>query len=506
MLGLQKCQASHWPIVLVLSIAAILFVYRIGAESLWLDELLSVEDVITGRGLPPNNLIRPLYYILLKIWIQVSDSDTWLRGLGVAWGLAAVWFTYRLGRWAAGETVGWVSALLLALSPLFIDRIQEVRMYGLSTFLGVAGTLVLAQALTNPTRSAKLWWTGLRLLALLTTPLNVVLLVPDALLVGLKCRLRWRSLWNFGLYFVLLGFLWLPFCIATAMATDEYAESGHVVDQVSPRLIEIVRVFRLLAVWPYEIKLPGLAGQFYVGTHGLFAALIGLGLISSLALLYKGRSSRLLAIAIWALIPLGLIFLASHVFFSIWRDRYLAFATPYVLILLAASFMQLWHRIRPLAVAVALIYLVAVGGGLTYYYTVQDHLNYRGIIETINANEQPGDTIVWALNHTRSSSPLVHYYHGANPIILRENDAPRPEIVDGVNVTPEILDAWLDQIPPVPDRLWLVTWLQYQNADLFKAVVANRFDLQLHRQFIAYPEQIDLKDRTINVFLVEPRR
>ncbi|PWZ67890.1 glycosyltransferase family 39 protein, partial [Staphylococcus pseudintermedius] len=89
-----------------------------------MDELFSIRD---AKELRLNVNIRPLYYILLRVWMQFGTSDAWLRGLSVLFGLGSVFLTYQLGRRLAGEKTGLLAALLLALSPLFINHAQEVR-------------------------------------------------------------------------------------------------------------------------------------------------------------------------------------------------------------------------------------------------------------------------------------------------------------------------------------------------------------------------------------------
>ncbi|NEO45295.1 MAG: hypothetical protein F6K55_14635, partial [Moorea sp. SIO4A3] len=72
------------PIALILLLAAGLYLYQLGTESLWVDELYSVND---AKRLPGHlGLIRPLYYIILWLWMQFGTSDAWLRGLSVLFG------------------------------------------------------------------------------------------------------------------------------------------------------------------------------------------------------------------------------------------------------------------------------------------------------------------------------------------------------------------------------------------------------------------------------------
>ena len=119
---------TQWvPITLVLALATVLCFYRINGEGLWLDELTSIRD---AQELPmqiANNLVRPLYYILLMFWMKFGSSDAWLRSLSVIFALLAVFLLYRLGRRLFGETEGLIAATLMSLSPLFLNHGQAMN-------------------------------------------------------------------------------------------------------------------------------------------------------------------------------------------------------------------------------------------------------------------------------------------------------------------------------------------------------------------------------------------
>ena len=111
------------PIPLALSAATILFTYRLESEGLWLDELTSIQDASSNpwevyRG----NQLRPLYYLLLIGWRNFGNSDAWLRSLSVIFALISFFLIYRLGQRLAGEAEGLIAALLLTVSPVFINH------------------------------------------------------------------------------------------------------------------------------------------------------------------------------------------------------------------------------------------------------------------------------------------------------------------------------------------------------------------------------------------------
>ena len=63
------------PIGLILLLATGLYLYQLGTESIWIDEFLSIHKNQTGANLPPSNLKRPLYFLLLHVWMQFTFDE-----------------------------------------------------------------------------------------------------------------------------------------------------------------------------------------------------------------------------------------------------------------------------------------------------------------------------------------------------------------------------------------------------------------------------------------------
>ncbi|NEO09175.1 MAG: hypothetical protein F6K49_11530 [Moorea sp. SIO3I6] len=380
------------PIGLILLVATGLYLYQLGTESLWYDELFSINKTQSGISLPPKNLTRPFYFMILYIWMQFSTSTVWLRGLSVIFGLGSVFLIYLLGRRLAGKPVGLIAALLLTLSPLFINHAQEVRMYTLIPFLSLGGTLALAHALENPRFAAINWWAVGRFLALVTTPVSVTLFLPDLVLIGWQFRNQKRRLFAFGIRLLLIGSCWLPLVSAVNDSSTKFLK-GWVTQYPKPNMILIVsEVTHLTVFWPLRhllgsgISANDLMKQLnqqsimdWLVEHVLTSNIVPLlyymaytamaiGLLA-IALLSRHPSTKLWWIKVWALLPAGSILLISYVSSSIWKARYLLIVSPYFLILLAAGLMQVWRWQRRVAVLVTLLYAIAVGSGLVHYYT-----------------------------------------------------------------------------------------------------------------------------------------
>jgi 4-amino-4-deoxy-L-arabinose transferase-like glycosyltransferase len=407
---------------------------------LWIDEFISLID---AHKLPLNKG-RFLYYPLLRAWIWLGgDGDAWLRGLSVLFALGSVFLLYQLGRFLLSKSIGLLAALMLSVSPLFVNHAQEVRYYTISTFLGIAGTLALAHALENPTPlAARLGWAVLRFLAILTTPLNGILLAPDCLLVALKFRQQRRLLFAFGKMVLLL----LVFCLPVALSTIGSVTSGeHQLVGPIPGLRHLLRELRILTAFSYPPPSPYLPRLLQVYSLLLVGVL-------AIALFQKPRSEKILWVAAWGFLPLAMIFAYSHLWESVWITRYLMFAYPYLFILLAAGILKIWQRWRAVAVGVSAAYVLTVVSGLVYYYTVPGRYMgasgeiYRSITQTINTNQKPGDSIVWSIIHN-TAMPLEHYYRGSAPIYVKEPI----QKFDRSNI-----ESWLRSLPAIESRLWLV--------------------------------------------------
>ncbi|MBE9169016.1 glycosyltransferase family 39 protein [Pleurocapsales cyanobacterium LEGE 06147] len=479
------------PISFILLVAFVLYFYQLGTESLWNEELYSVHDAKDFSF--TKAYIRPLYYIVLKIWMQFGTSEAWMRGLSVFFGLITIFLTYKLGCRVAGETIGLIAALLLTLSPLFINFAQMVRMYSLGTCLGVGGTLALVHALENPTASSMGWWASTRILMFLTTPLNMTLLLPDVLLFCLRFRTQRSVLLAFGKWLLLVIILCMPSLFTLISGTLPFLRGALDLSQKVAQseghsfssFIEILRKLKNFTAFPFP-STSKVMSLFYQGYTLMLACLL------SLALVKKHRSAKLLWIAAWTFLPSAMIFFVSQ---RLGIDRYLLFISPYILILLAAGFMRVWHLQKILAIIVAIVYLLAVSGGLVRYYTVQDRQDWRGLAQTIAINEKSGDSIILSVDASKMTKALAYYYPGSAPIVLNSKLCPSSEVKQPV------VEEALDDLLPIQSRLWLVCGEGFDEKK-FRTVFGKYFQLEKHAQFINY--NFYRQNDFMHLFLVTP--
>ena len=470
------------PIILILLISLSLYLCQLGNESLWIDEVLSIARAEKSPFGNNFNLNRPLYFILLHYWMQFGSSEAWLRGLSVLFALGSIFLTYLLGCRLYSKTTGLIAALLLTLSPLAINHSQEVRMYMMSTCICLAGSLVLTYVFETPNLFNVSSWLSLRFLAVLTTPINILMLAPDLLLLGYQLRHQFRRLKVLQNWFWLLGILLIPTVLILVDVIPPMINflKGKTGTIPPPGIIAFVGGLTKFTVWPLTSPWEGLA-WFYDHFLNFYAAILICLLI--IALFNKQTSIKHLWPALWGFLPLVAIFLVSQVVTSLWGvERYLIVAAPYILLLLAEGFVRVFQKQRRVAFLIIVVYAIAVSGALVHYYTTAQREDWRGVAQTIILKEKPQDAIAI---FPKSFLPVLGYYYEDSGSALIY---PIETFSGNQTIDKEDIEQALLSLPSENSRLWLVLRLYnfsifQQQRQIFQAVIEEQYQIQKHEQF-----------------------
>jgi mannosyltransferase len=120
----------------ILFVGAVLRIYDLGTESLWIDEAismlwakLSLSQIIERAAL---DIHPPLYFVLLHYWIHLfGASEFAARLLSAIIGIISLFMIYKVGSLVFDHEAGLLSAFIMALSGFHIWYSQDARPYSL---------------------------------------------------------------------------------------------------------------------------------------------------------------------------------------------------------------------------------------------------------------------------------------------------------------------------------------------------------------------------------------
>jgi uncharacterized membrane protein len=140
----------------IAALAAALRFFRLGHQSFWLDEILTIGSYSSPEGGVSYgvklmwDVHGPLYSLVMHFWSAVSSSEAWLRSPGAAAGVVTVLLMYFWLRRESGESAALTGALLMAVSPFNVYYSQELRFYSFLTMFIVLSLLAFSRFNEKP--------------------------------------------------------------------------------------------------------------------------------------------------------------------------------------------------------------------------------------------------------------------------------------------------------------------------------------------------------------------
>ena len=418
----------------VLLVAALLRLYQLGFESLWLDEAISVMFAelgvpeIVGVSRWDNNY--PTYYLMLHYWMALfGKSEFAVRLLSALIGVLAVYAMYAVGTRLFGGGVGLLAALILAVSPYHVAYSQEARVYNLMALLALVSFYFFlrlreeeldrrVQAGYVLSTAALAYSHGYALFILIAQNAYVATVLFakgfGRARPGLK---RWVALQ------ALLALLFVPGLLLLI---------GWLPGQHN-------------RAWLEAPTLGSIQGALtsYAGSTQLLVLLLTFCALAVVALLREGRENLYLLI-FWFLTPLALPLLFSAVSTPIFGHRFGIAATLPLYLLAARGVEAAVALVRGIAPSgatrsgaatattfVAVLMLVALSAGeLWRYFSVVDKDQWREAVGYVNREAEPGDLVVVAPGVLQLSA--YGYYSTRDDLDIERYDVTRPEAVDEV--------------------------------------------------------------------------
>jgi mannosyltransferase len=234
------------PGLLLMLGALLLRLYRLGAQSLWLDEGGTWTEV-TGKGwgalfseLWSTNAAYPLYHLLLKGWVALAGDSEWaLRFPSALAGAAAVAVIGLAAREvllahnrATSTYRPLLTALLTALSPFALWQSQDAKVYSLLILSMALLLWAMLWALRRDTLQHWLIVLGVAAVSVFVHRLALLALVGALLsyaLIGPHRSARWGQWARWGaLLAALLIAVVAVFGLTRAVVVEGQGSSGHI--------------------------------------------------------------------------------------------------------------------------------------------------------------------------------------------------------------------------------------------------------------------------------------
>jgi 4-amino-4-deoxy-L-arabinose transferase-like glycosyltransferase len=430
--GIVQAGQSHRGVLWGLVLAALgLRLIRLTFQPLWWDEgwslYFATADVRTLLQLTAVDIHPPLYYLILRLWIQIFGSGVVsVRLLSVLIGTATVLLLYPVGKRLLREKGSLPAAALaavglLAISPFHIYYSQEVRMYGLVTLFGLAAWYFAwrwESGQAGESRWRWLNWTGyvLAAAAALYTQYYAAFLILALNLVVVTRWLRSRPSWReraawlgaqAAVFLLFLPWLWYA---GTKLLTYVRFKVGVERDVA---LGPLTYLANHLAAFDWGHAEGWLAEWWWLGLLPLAVLGIALAVVAwskaGHPLSSVLRPSPLIIVVIT--LACGFLVNLALPFNPPRGERLLLLSLPAYLILVTIALWVVWRRRHRWAVAAAAAFIVAAIVSLSFFYTVPRYPNddYRPVAERVQTLSLPSDAILcvhpWQVGYFQAYLP-----------------------------------------------------------------------------------------------------
>lgn len=192
--------------ILIILLGSALRLYHLGAESLWYDEVGSIDQATQNLSALFFNFQQdpPFYHLLLKYWIRIFGiTEVAVRMLSCIFSIFSLYLAYKISYSLFNKRIALISTLLLALSPFHIFYSQEARYYILSFFLALLSVYIFLKLLNTNCKRYYYFISIINTLNLYTNPLSLVIIIAESIILLRKYSV-YKKLW-IGLQFISLS-------------------------------------------------------------------------------------------------------------------------------------------------------------------------------------------------------------------------------------------------------------------------------------------------------------
>jgi mannosyltransferase len=378
-------------------------------QSIWGDEgfsaILSMKSIPDIIKVISRDTSPPLYNITEHIAFKLfGSSEVVIRGLSFFYFLLAIFFTYKIASFLFSRKTGVLAVILTFLNPFFFIYAFEGRMYSILALGVTASMYFFIKSITVGGKGNRIGYIIATLWAIYSHHFAFFALVVQGFwfLSELAFGEREHAKKLFK-SFIIIGVFYLPWVYPLYKQTQMVKGGFWLGTPTLTDLRNLIYEYLAQGIRYEQIKIPFVNIPLYeISLYLVFVALI-------LRKWHKNIKSSLFLI-LWFFIPILATWGVSQKFQSIFYDRYLLFAIPGAMLILASG-----RRKYSLIPIVLLIFSFAITD--YYYFTHPTKLPFRQMAQYVKGNEKPGDYLI---NWNSSAHHLweTKYYGVPAPIYI----------------------------------------------------------------------------------------
>jgi len=422
-------------------VAAILRLFRLGSQSLWVDEMLTLTVATPKPGFPLGQLLLhnihgPLHTFVVALMRTVSENEAWLRLPSALAGVCSVALLYLWVRPRLGPRVATWSALLLAVNPLHIHYSQELRNYAFAVCFVLASCVLLDRLCARWSAGRAVAFSACVAAAVLSNFSTCFAFVVQAVVFARASTSRGRAVLRWAAVTGMVVLITSPWIYRVTT----YVDFGKLATPVQPGALDPAERLRGDTTFRWE-SVPYAFYAYSVGfalgptlseMHGdlhatmaqhraaiaWVALLFGsLGIVGLVAVRRPPRGSgwRGVELVLYIAVPLVATLLLNWQNAKAFNVRYVLIGLPMYLTLVGAGIHAGGRERRTLS---ALFVMGTCAAALYHYYAdpSRQKEDIRDATRAIEARLQPGECIfaptVWQIvAHYQTTPAPLHYIY-----------------------------------------------------------------------------------------------
>jgi uncharacterized membrane protein len=483
---------ERWFVAALAAFALLIRVYRIGHQSLWVDELLTLGASSPKDGLNiwsylKFNIHGPLHSLVVYLFQLVSRNDAWLRLPSALAGAGAVLFFYYWIRSWLGRRVARVAAVILALHPLHLYYSQELRNYSMFLFFAMAACFFFERMMRADTKFDRVSYiVSIACAALCNFTAAYLFLVHTSIYFlrgGFSTRtiVRWAAIslvilavispWVYRIYeFIDVSDLVTPVKPGQLDTTERLRGETTIAPEVLPYAFYTYSVGFSLGPSTRELHENNSLGHV-LRRHGAVILWVAI-LFGGLFLLGAWRVARGRApsreLFLYLLVPLIVTLLLNWQNAKAFNVRYVLVGFPAYLCFIAIG-LESTNRYTRWALGLAVLATLAVACGNYFFNGAYARENVKDAVRYIENHIHQGECIV----APTVNAVVEHYYGGVEEVHSVVNRPDRP---------PERVDRQLERIFAWCNSVWYVRarpWVDDPDGSVLARVARHYGDAQV---------------------------